>query len=297
MNQQNNYANKISLPFYFNDFFQPGVYAIVNKKRNMYYIGEANNIAMRLSQHISQLSKKKHECELLQKDFSLYNKENFDFIILEISSIWFDRILRLQKEREYIKKYKSNCYNQILPNKNSKKRINTKNTRSNSIAVKINNQNFVSISEAARYFNISLSTVRLRLNNSSYKNWNYINNKKRLTTSLARAVVVNDNYYLSVSLAAAKECISERTVRKNIKTKSNWNFFDQLSETQKNKIKNLNEQICNAKQTTYKLGRSVQVGTTVFSSIRKTANSFLIDSHTVRKRINSINFPEWKWAD
>jgi hypothetical protein len=62
MNQQNNYGNIISLPFYFNDFFQPGIYAIFNKKRNIYYIGEANNIAMRLSQHISQLSKKNHKC-------------------------------------------------------------------------------------------------------------------------------------------------------------------------------------------------------------------------------------------
>ena len=66
----------------------------------------------------SQLSKKKHECESLQKDFSLYNQDDFDFIILEIGSIWFDRILRLQKERKYIKKYKSNCYNKVLPDQN-----------------------------------------------------------------------------------------------------------------------------------------------------------------------------------
>ncbi len=112
----------------------------------------------------------------------------------------------------------------------------------------MNNQNFVSISKAARFFNISLSTVRLRLNDSNYENWNYVNNEKRLTTNLARAVVINGNYYLSVSLAAAKECISERMVRKNIKTKPNWNFFDQLSETQKNKIQNLNFEICNAKK-------------------------------------------------
>jgi excinuclease UvrABC nuclease subunit len=51
---------KIILPFCFNDFFQPGIYAIFNKQINMYYIGEANNIAMRLSQHISQLFNKTH---------------------------------------------------------------------------------------------------------------------------------------------------------------------------------------------------------------------------------------------
>ncbi len=80
-------------------------------------------------------------------------------------------------------------------------------------------------------------------------------------------------------------------VRKNIKTKSNCNFFDQLSKTQKNKIQNLNEQICNTKNNSYTLGRLVQVGTEVFPSIRKVAFAFSIDSHTVRKRIKSSNFP------
>lgn len=116
-----------------------------------------------------------------------------------------------------------------------------------------------------------------------------------LTTYLARAVVINDNYYASVSLAAVSEGMSEKTVRKNIKIKSNWNFFDQLSENQKNNIKNLNKQIGDVKNKTYKLGRPVQVGTQIFPSIRKTAFVFSIDSHTVRKRINSNNFPDWKW--
>lgn len=98
----------------------------------------------------------------LQNDFSIYGYDAFDFLILEIGSIWFDRILRLQKEREYIQKYKSNCYNTLVPNKNLNKKINTKNIQLNSIPVKINNQNFVSISEAARFFNISLSTIKIK---------------------------------------------------------------------------------------------------------------------------------------
>lgn len=201
-------------------------------------------------------------------------QEAFDFIILEMGSICKDRILRLQKEREYIHKYKSNCYNQLLPNKNANKKTKTNNFQYNSIAVKINNQNFVSISEAARFFNVSLSTVRLRLNDPKYENCEYFNNKKRLTTHLARAVVVNDNYYLSVSLASASEGISEKTVRKNIKIKSNWNFFYQLSENQKNNIKNLNQQIGDTKIKTYKLGRPIQVVNEIFPSIRKTALVF-----------------------
>ena len=94
-------------------------------------------------------------------------------------------------------------------------------TQTKNIPVKMNDQNFVSISEAARFFQMSLSTVRLRLNDPNYDNWNSINNEKRLITTLARPVVVNDTYYLRVSLTAAKIGISERTVRKNIKIKSN----------------------------------------------------------------------------
>ncbi len=82
MNKENTYKNSITLPFCFNDFFQPGIYAIFNEKINIYYIREAN-------------------------------------------------------------------------------------------------------------FN--------------YENWNYVNNEKRLTTNLARAALVNNNYDLSVNLAAAKE--------------------------------------------------------------------------------------------
>lgn len=67
MNQKQTYVNKINLPFYFNNFFQPGIYAIFNKKENIYYIGEANNLAMRLSQHISRLSKNNHECKPFTK--------------------------------------------------------------------------------------------------------------------------------------------------------------------------------------------------------------------------------------
>ena len=168
-------------------------------------------------------------------------------------------------------------------------------TQTKNNPVKMNDQNFVSISEAARFFQMSLSTVRLRLNDPNYDNWNSINNEKRLITTLARPVVVNDTYYLRVSLTAAKIGISERTVRKNIKIKSNQNFFDQLSENQKKKIQNLNQQINDSKKATYTLGRPVQVGTEIFPSIRKTALASSIDSHTIRKRIHSNHFPDWKW--
>jgi hypothetical protein len=111
---------------------------------------------------------------------------------------------------------------------------------------------------------------------------------------------------LSVSIAAAAEGISEKTLRKYIKLKPcskfarqgpNWNFFDLLTDKQKKKIPQLDENIQASNAGGYKLGRSVQINNQIFSSIRKAGIVFNIDSHTVRKRIESKNFVDWKWAD
>jgi hypothetical protein len=56
-------------PFTFNKFFSPGVYAVVNTKNNKCYIGEASNVAYRLSEHFNILnSQKAHDCPELQAD-------------------------------------------------------------------------------------------------------------------------------------------------------------------------------------------------------------------------------------
>lgn len=256
---------KLNLPFSFNTFFQPGIYAIINRRLNKYYIGQAANLADRLSHHISQLSVHKHDCSLLQEDWKRYEPIDFDFIILEIGSEWFDKIRRLQAERNYIQLYRKQCYNRICLNIVNKTipQVN----RQNSIPIIGMGQYFESISEACRYFGFSQSTIRSRLNSPKYDNWFYANPQKRVSTHLARAVVVCNDYYMSVSTAAAALGISEKTIRK---------------------IKLVN-------QTGYSQGRSVQVKDQIFTSIRQTSLAFEIDSHTVRKRIESLNFPDWKW--
>ena len=137
--------------FRFNDFFQPGIYTIINTQTNIYYIGEAGNLAHRLSHHFSQLNIGKHECIKLQEDWKLYREEVFDFVILEMGiNPWSDRIQRLQAERKYIQKFKNKIYNTISTREIQK----TSNSSQplNSIPVIINNQKFNSVSEAARHF-------------------------------------------------------------------------------------------------------------------------------------------------
>lgn len=84
-----------------------------------------------------------------------------------------------------------------------------------------------------------------------------MNKERQVATNLARAVLINDKYYLSVSLAGAAEGLSEKTVRKYIKTKLNWNSFDKLTDKQKKEIPDLDETIRVSKKKGYKLGGKV----------------------------------------
>jgi 3-methyladenine DNA glycosylase AlkD len=127
--------------------------------------------------------------------------------------------------------------------------------RPNSISIKANDQIFNSISKASSHFGVSLATIRARLNNPKYSNWSFINKERQVATNLARAVVVTDKYYLSVSLAGAAEGLSEKRIRKYIKTKLNWNHLDKLMDKQKKEIPNLDDIIRISKKGGYKLGR------------------------------------------
>jgi hypothetical protein len=163
-------------------------------------------------------------------------------VILEVGEQkWSDRIQRLKVERQYIQKYQDNIYNTMSIREI--KKISIISNRANSIPIKIDDQIFNSISQASRHFGVSLATIRARLNNPQYPNWSFMNKERQVATNLARAVVVNDKYYLSVSLAGAAEGLSEKTVRKYIKTKLNWNYFDKLTDKEKKEIPDLDETI------------------------------------------------------
>nr|AOC61651.1 putative GIY-YIG homing endonuclease [Gloeotilopsis planctonica] len=168
-NTKDSNLNFLKVPFHFNAFFQPGIYAIVNTQTKKRYIGEANNLANRLSDHFLQLNAQKHNCAQLQKDWLLYGESVFDFVILEMGvQIWSDRIKRLKAERQYIQKYRKNLYN--ILNIGQTKTISKKSNRVNNIPIKVNDELFTSISEASRHFEVSISTVRSRLNSSKYPN-------------------------------------------------------------------------------------------------------------------------------
>ena len=61
---------------------QSCIYGIRCKVNNKIYIGKAKDYFSRFSLHLRHLKLRKHYCKLLQSDFDLYGKNNFQFLII-----------------------------------------------------------------------------------------------------------------------------------------------------------------------------------------------------------------------
>lgn len=68
-----------------------GIYKIVNKLNNKYYLGSSKNFHVRKLKHFNELRKGKHHNIYLQRAFNKYGEENFEFIILEECENTFER--------------------------------------------------------------------------------------------------------------------------------------------------------------------------------------------------------------
>lgn len=68
-----------------------GIYKIVNKLNNKYYLGSSKNFHVRKLKHFNELRKNIHHNIHLQRAFNKYGEENFEFIILEECENTFER--------------------------------------------------------------------------------------------------------------------------------------------------------------------------------------------------------------
>lgn len=116
-------------------------------------------------------------------------------------------------------------------------------------------------------------------------------------------MVVDTNFYPSVVLAAEAHSLTVDSVHRNIAEKTNWNFFYELDPATQAEIRRLNPEAANA-SASYRNGRRVLVKDPrdpskekIFSSIVKAAEAYNINTKSVRKRCNSVNFPNWQWVD
>lgn len=77
-----------------------GIYRILCKETEQFYLGSSKNIEKRFEQHISKLRCKKHYNKIVQATFDEYGEKSFICEIVEI----VERTKLIEKENEYLRK-------------------------------------------------------------------------------------------------------------------------------------------------------------------------------------------------
>lgn len=150
-----------------------GIYGIKNVISNKFYIGSAESIKKRLKRHYTYLKKDNHHSQKLQNSWNKYSESNFEIIIIESFPEGIEREKLLLLEEDYIKQYDSVengynmtniCLNYVHFTQSEKAINNFKKARSKAI-ISINRisglfeQEFKSISDAAKYYNLTSSNI------------------------------------------------------------------------------------------------------------------------------------------
>lgn len=95
-----------------------GIYKIINRVNGKYYVGSSDDIERRFERHKLELNKNRHHSIKLQRAWTKYGKENFNYNIIENIS----KHELLQREQYYLDICKENpntnyniCYNAFSP--------------------------------------------------------------------------------------------------------------------------------------------------------------------------------------
>ena len=151
----------------------PGIYAIIVRRSDpslgeteKMYIGESSNVALRLGQHWSDLSKKKHECQGLLEDWLLFGPDNFTFISLSVGPQWNEQKVRLAAEAELLRLNLTLIYNKSIAGSTQKKQ-----SDSYCKSVKFENQVFPSIADASKVTGVSETHIRRLIRDPQNLQW------------------------------------------------------------------------------------------------------------------------------
>lgn len=77
-----------------------GIYKIVNKTNGKYYVGRARNLKTRWVEHKTALKYKRHKNSHLQNAWDKYGKDNFEYLIIEVTDSDF-QVLK-DTEQKYL---------------------------------------------------------------------------------------------------------------------------------------------------------------------------------------------------
>nr|YP_764427.1 putative site-specific DNA endonuclease [Stigeoclonium helveticum]ABF60220.1 putative site-specific DNA endonuclease [Stigeoclonium helveticum] len=127
---------------------------------------------------------------------------------------------------------------------------------------------------------------------------------RRTATNVAKPIfigplfengVLTGRFFASVAVAAANLGMTEKTLRKYINEKPEWNYFSSLTSDEQQEIKEYLGDSCQIGSFSH--GREVKVGDITFPSVVAAARYYELDNKSVRKRIDSSNFEEWSWGE
>lgn len=102
-------TNKIDTKHTFDMAKISGIYVIINRITNEFYIGETMDISNRWKQHLRELRNGTHANKRLQSDFIKYEEKSFEFKILQVhigETSTKTKVDLIILESAYINKYK-----------------------------------------------------------------------------------------------------------------------------------------------------------------------------------------------
>jgi len=143
----------------------PGVYAIINKKKNMKYFGESQSILQRFEKHYRALEQQTHDNRPLQEDY-LEAPSSFEFIVLDWGLEWVNVNKRVARQDYYIDLNKERTYNIFEFSSTTK------------CPILINGQRFGSVREAARATGMPRTTLRRYLRDPSKSEYSYLQEER-----------------------------------------------------------------------------------------------------------------------
>lgn len=170
---------------------QPGLYMIHCQVTDYRYYGESQNVSGRLASHKSMLRRRIHSNTVLQSDWNLFDEKDFQFVVLYMGEDWKEKAVRCKMESSLILKDIErvyNCFDSFEKDKNPfYKRRHSEKTKAlmrsskkdvpNDLLgrkVSIDGQEFPSIAEASRVLGHARKTIKMRVESSSYPNWNVV---------------------------------------------------------------------------------------------------------------------------
>lgn len=208
--------------------FNPGLYKITCLENNKIYIGQSSTVLSRLGRHVDNLEKGRqplHDCLDLQQDFNKFGKEHFVFEALETNSNFNNEDLRKEKETLLINQIPEN----FRYNKNSF--TNSYGTR----AIKVNNEVYSSLTNAANRLNESRTHLVRKCLNPNIKNYVFVelNGDKKYQFQQSQPCVINNVSFSSLSQAAKTLKMSRHTIRNRIVSEqhSNYNFLSEIDRS------------------------------------------------------------------